>query len=115
MLTGFDARRAQRFVTDGLRFQSAAVSSLFCSSRKAAIAFRHSASCSAGTDVLLLAAVEELRYEEISAMLAIPIGTVMSRISRARDKLRRMTSGYSQQLIAVAGELAQQHRRAPPE
>jgi len=66
-------------------------------------------------EVLLLAAVEELRYEEISAMLAIPIGTVMSRISRARDKLRRMTSGYSQQLIAVAGELAQQHRRAPPE
>ena len=39
-------------------------------------------------EVLLLCEVEEMSYEEISSTLAIPIGTVMSRLSRARRALR---------------------------
>jgi RNA polymerase sigma-70 factor (ECF subfamily) len=41
-------------------------------------------------EVLMLAAVEEMRYEDIAVVLSIPIGTVMSRLSRAREKLRRL-------------------------
>lgn len=41
-------------------------------------------------EVLMLAAVEELRYDEIARIQGIPIGTVMSRLNRARDRLRRM-------------------------
>ena len=38
--------------------------------------------------VLLLIDVEEFSYREASSILAIPIGTVMSRLSRARNALR---------------------------
>jgi len=40
-------------------------------------------------EVLMLVAVEEMKYEEVSSTLGIPIGTVMSRLSRAREKLRQ--------------------------
>jgi RNA polymerase sigma-70 factor (ECF subfamily) len=39
-------------------------------------------------EVLLLCEVEEMSYQEISVTLAIPMGTVMSRLSRARRALR---------------------------
>jgi len=39
-------------------------------------------------EVLLLCEVEEMSYQEIATALAIPVGTVMSRLSRARRALR---------------------------
>jgi RNA polymerase sigma-70 factor, ECF subfamily len=39
-------------------------------------------------EVLLLCEVEEMSYQEIAIALAIPVGTVMSRLSRARRALR---------------------------
>lgn len=39
-------------------------------------------------EILLLCEMEEMSYQEISEALAIPMGTVMSRLSRARTALR---------------------------
>ena len=39
-------------------------------------------------EVILLCDIEEMKYKEIATVLEIPIGTVMSRISRARSALR---------------------------
>jgi RNA polymerase sigma-70 factor (ECF subfamily) len=39
-------------------------------------------------EVILLCDVEEMKYREIATVLEIPIGTVMSRIARARAALR---------------------------
>ena len=41
-------------------------------------------------EVLLLAVFEELSYEEIATALGIPIGTVRSRLNRARGRLREL-------------------------
>jgi RNA polymerase sigma-70 factor, ECF subfamily len=41
-------------------------------------------------EILLLCEVEEMSYQEIAETLSIPIGTVMSRLSRARKALRTL-------------------------
>jgi DNA-directed RNA polymerase specialized sigma24 family protein len=38
--------------------------------------------------MLLLVAVERMRYEEIAALLRVPVLTVIARLKRARDSMR---------------------------
>jgi RNA polymerase sigma-70 factor (ECF subfamily) len=45
-------------------------------------------------EVLLLCDVEEMKYREIATVLEIPIGTVMSRVARARAALRASLKGH---------------------
>jgi RNA polymerase sigma-70 factor (ECF subfamily) len=44
-------------------------------------------------EVLLLVAVEQMSYEQVAKTLGIPLGTVMSRLSRGRERLRALLEG----------------------
>lgn len=45
--------------------------------------------------VLLLVAVEDLSYADAAKVLSVPVGTVMSRLSRARERLQQEMDGVA--------------------
>ena len=60
----------------------------------------------AAREVLLLVGVEELSYEEAAQVLGVPVGTVMSRLSRSRERLRTLMAAPAADGVAP--------RPAPP-
>jgi RNA polymerase sigma-70 factor, ECF subfamily len=61
-------------------------------------------------EVVLLADVQEFSYKEIADTLGIPVGTVMSRLNRARKLLRAELAGLAR---SVGIKKAAEERRVP--
>ena len=67
--------------------------------------------------VILLIGLEGMRYEEVAEILDVPVGTVRSRLSRARDTLRRLTGivpdRRAEIMMAGSATLRGAHQRFP--
>ncbi|MFA6903088.1 MAG: RNA polymerase sigma factor [Gallionellaceae bacterium] len=50
-------------------------------------------------EVILLIGLEQMSYEEAAQVLGIPLGTVMSRLSRGRERLRNIMAGESAPML----------------
>ena len=52
--------------------------------------------------VILLVGLEGMTYEDVAAILGVPVGTVRSRLSRGRSALRRLMGMEEEQPEAIA-------------
>lgn len=52
-------------------------------------------------DVILLVGLEQFSYEETAKVLGVPVGTVMSRLSRGRERLRALMSGEASAYLRI--------------
>ena len=55
-------------------------------------------------EVVLLVCLEGIRYDKAAAILGVPIGTVRSRLSRARDSLRKLLDRDEEAVPAIPFE-----------
>jgi RNA polymerase sigma factor (sigma-70 family) len=58
----------------------------------------------ADRDVVVLVAWEDLSYEEVGAALDIPVGTVRSRLNRARRRLRELLGAIGNESVTLTRE-----------
>jgi RNA polymerase sigma-70 factor (ECF subfamily) len=49
--------------------------------------------------VVILVGLEEMSYRDVAEITGVPVGTVMSRLSRARSHLRQILSSRGQPLL----------------
>lgn len=52
--------------------------------------------------VMLLVTMEEMSYDEVAKVTGVPVGTVMSRLSRARGRMRELLDEPTEKSAASA-------------